>query len=147
MTALIRSKTVFITTALLHTAAMSWSSHRFSLAVHYCKSCLYSANVLLRPCRQTSSPWFYRAAAIPRECAANTRARPAPGILFPCNLLPPAEKWDFSSETPAWLKVKPYSFWPVLHDPSPDAGGTDTLQSNAVCVFSVHCGVRLLEPV
>lgn len=43
VTALISSKTIFITTALLHTAAMSWSSHCFSLTVHYCKSCLDSA--------------------------------------------------------------------------------------------------------
>lgn len=49
------------------------------------------------------------------------------------------------SETPAWLKVKPCSFWPVPCDPSPDLHGTDTLQSNIVCSFSVHFGVRFLE--
>lgn len=135
MTALISSKTIFITTALLHTAAMSWSSHHFSLTVHYCKSCLYSGNVLLRPCRQTSSPEFYRAAAVPRESAGNTRAQPAPDLLFPCkeneisgasfSLLQRNEISGISSGTPAWLKVKP--FWPVHHDPSPDLGGTDTL--------------------
>lgn len=78
----------------------------------------------------------------------NTRAQPAPGLLSRAtfSLLQRNEISGTSSETPAWLKVKPYSFWPVHSDPSPDPAGTDSLQSNAVCAFSVHFGVRFLEP-
>lgn len=78
----------------------------------------------------------------------NTRAQPAPGLLSRAtfSLLQRNEISGTSSETPAWLKVKPYSFWPVHSDPSPDPAGTDFLQSNAVCAFSVHFGVRFLEP-